>query len=104
MTKKSILKSFERIEYTKASDGLELMPYRFVYVVNALTYYAMLLRNEFRKENVNKTMLDFIVYFVRKYVTIPIWKYPIPSSLVSMFLNEFLYKNSKLHYSKLNVC
>lgn len=87
------------MECIKASAGLELMPYRFV--VNALTNYAMLLRNEFRKENIYKTMFDFIVYFVQKYVTI--WKCPIPSSLVVCFMNEFIYKNSKLHYSKLKV-
>lgn len=67
------------MECIKASVGLELN--RFV--VNALTHYAMLLRKEFRKENIYKTMFDFIVYFVRKYVTI--WKCPIPPSLVSMF-------------------
>lgn len=79
------LRSFERMECIKASAGLELMSYRFV--VNALTNYAMLLRNEFRKENIYKTMFDFIVYFVRKYVTI--WKCHIPSSLVVCFMNEF---------------
>lgn len=51
------------------------MTYKFV--VNALNHYAMLLGNEIGKENNYKIMLDFTVYFDRKYVTT--WRCPIPT-------------------------
>lgn len=49
------------MECIKASAGLELMSYRFI--VNALTNYAMLLRKEFRKENIYKTMILLFISF-----------------------------------------
>lgn len=45
------------------------------FVVNALTHCAALLGNNFEKESIYKIVLDFIVYFGRKYDTI--WRCPI---------------------------
>lgn len=45
------------------------------FVVNALTHCTALLGNNFEKESIYKIVLDFIVYFGRKYDTI--WRCPI---------------------------
>lgn len=51
----------------KAPAEFTLMMYSFL--VNTLTYCAMLLGSKFVKENIYKIKLEFIVYFDGKYVT-----------------------------------
>lgn len=51
----------------KAPAEFTLMMYRFL--VNNLTYCAMLFGSKFVKENIYKIKLEFIVYFDRKNVT-----------------------------------
>lgn len=51
----------------KAPAEFTLTMYSFL--VNTLTYCAILLGSKFVKENIYKIKLEFIVYFDRKYVT-----------------------------------
>lgn len=71
--KKGVLKIFEQVKIVKASAGFEHMTYRFV--VQVLTHWALLLDNDFEKEQIYK-IIDFIDHFKRKYVTI--WRCPKP--------------------------
>lgn len=58
----------------KGPVGVELMTYRFV--ADAQTHCARLLGHNIGVKQFYKIILDFIIYFDRKFVTI--WKCPVP--------------------------
>ena len=57
-----------KVEILKAPAGFKLMTYRFI--VNPLTHCTTLFGNKFGKQKVLKIMLQFMVDFDRKCVTI----------------------------------
>lgn len=71
----TVLKFSDFKTFVKASSGFELMTYRLV--INALANFATLLDKNFGKENNDIIMLDVIVCFDQKYVTI--WSCVVPS-------------------------
>lgn len=87
MTKQYFLNSFGKIQIWKPQRDLtSWLIYRLI--VNALPYYATVLRNILRGNNY-AINLGFIFYFDRNYVTI--WWFPVLPYFCCYFYFKFIY-------------